>query len=155
MRLGSGWSISETFQREHQMASKFMKHPDFTEGVSALLIRKPAPGEPKQPPKWQPATLEDIKPEDNIADQFFEVEGQRLKLLSNGDYTVYPHAKFSLPTEAAVEQLVRRGEKSPRAVVDYFVAMTSGKQGVKEVVKEIVDRKTKKEDGMAVWVDIR
>jgi 3-hydroxyisobutyryl-CoA hydrolase len=46
MRLGKSWSISETFQREYQMAAKFMRHPDFTEGVSALLIQKPAEGQP-------------------------------------------------------------------------------------------------------------
>jgi 3-hydroxyisobutyryl-CoA hydrolase len=153
MRLGSAWSIRETFQREHQMAAKFMRHPDFTEGVSALLIRKPAPGEAKQPPKWQPATLEDIKEEDNVAEPFFEVEGQRLKLLSDDDYSVYPHARFSLPTEGEVERLVRQGEKSPKGVVDYFVAMRNGKQGVKEVVQEIVDRRTRNEDGKAVWIE--
>jgi 3-hydroxyisobutyryl-CoA hydrolase len=155
MRLGKTWSITETFQREHQIAAKFMKHPDFTEGVSALLIRKPAPGEPRAPPKWQPASLEDIKPEDNVADPFFEVDGQRLKLLSDGDYKAYPHAHFSLPTEADVEHVVRKGEKSPRGVVDYFVAMRNGKQGIKEVVEEIVKRKTRNEDGKAAWIDLR
>lgn len=153
MRLGRTWSISETFRREHQMAAKFMKHPDFTEGVSALLIRKPADGQPRTPPKWQTAPLEDIKPEDNIVDPFFEVDGrQRLNLLSTVDYSRYPHAKFSLPTETEVEQFVRKGEKSPRGVVNYFVELRNGKQGVKEVVEEILRRKTVTEAGKAVWI---
>jgi 3-hydroxyisobutyryl-CoA hydrolase len=153
MRLGKSWSIIETFQREYQMAAKFMRHPDFTEGVSALLIRKPAEGQPRTPPKWQPASLESIKPQDNIADPFFEVDvGQRLKLLSDVDYFRYPHAKFGLPTEIEVEQFVRSGGKSPRSVVDYFVTLRNGKQGVKEVVGEIVRRKTTTEEGKAVWI---
>jgi 3-hydroxyisobutyryl-CoA hydrolase len=135
------------------MAAKFMRHLDFTEGVSALLIQKPAEGQPRTPPKWQPASLEDIKPEDNIADSFFEVDGgQRLKLLSDVDYSRYPHAKFSLPAEIEVEQFVTTGGKSPRSVVDYFVALRNGKQGVREVVEEIVRRKTTTEDGKAVWI---
>ena len=130
-----------------------MRHPDFTEGVSALLIRKPAEGQPRTPPKWQPASLENIKPEDNIADAFFEVNStQRLKLLSDADYSQYPHAKFCLPTEIEVEQFVRMGGKSPRSVVDYFVTLRNGKQGVKEVVEEIVRRKTTTEEGKAVWI---
>jgi 3-hydroxyisobutyryl-CoA hydrolase len=153
MRLGRSWSISETFQREYQMAAKFMRHPDFTEGVSALLIQKPAEGQPRIPPKWQPASLEEIKSEDNIADSFFEVDGgRRLKLLSDIDYSRYPHAKFSLPAEIEVEQFVKSGGKSLRSVVDYFVTLRNGKQGVKEVVEEIVRRKTTTEEGKVVWM---
>jgi hypothetical protein len=37
-------------------------------------------------------------------------------------------------------------------VIDYFVATRNGKQGVKEVVGEIVRRKTTTEDGKAVWI---
>jgi 3-hydroxyisobutyryl-CoA hydrolase len=154
MRLGKNWSISEAFHREYQMAAKFMKHPDFTEGVTALLIRKPEEGQPRVPPRWQPATLEDIDLKDNIADPFFEIDrGQELKLLSDTNYWAYPHAKFSLPTEAEVEAVVRAGERSQNGVVNYFVEKRLGKQGIKEVVKEIVERRTILEDGKAIWID--
>lgn len=154
MRLGKDWSIKETFLREHQIAAKFMRHPDFTEGVSALLIRKPEPGQPRQPPKWQPASLEDIKPEDNIADPFFVVEGsEKLKLLSEDDYTSYPHARFSLPTESQISKYVRSEPRSRKAIVRDLVEMKAGKQGIKEIVEEILARKTTVEDGKAVWVD--
>lgn len=154
MRLGRNWSISEAFRREYQIAAKFIRHPDFTEGVTALLIRKPANGKPQMPPKWQPATLEDIKPTDNIADPFFEVEdGQHLKLLNDIDYRGYPHSRFSLPTENEVEAFVRTNQKSQKGVVNYFVEKRLGKQGVKEVVGEMVKRKTIEEDGRAVWID--
>jgi 3-hydroxyisobutyryl-CoA hydrolase len=148
MRLGRNWTIAEAFQREHQMAGKFMRHPDFTEGVHALLIRKDGK------PQWQPASLDDIKPEDNIADPFFTVEGDtRLRLLNGRDYLHYPHAQFGVPTEDEVAALVRAGGVSQKGVVDHFVKKRRGKQGVKEVVQEIVNRKTKKEDGSLVWIE--
>lgn len=148
MRLGKDWSIKETFQREYHMAGHFMRHPDFTEGVSALLIRKP-----RTDPKWQPASLEDIKPEDNIAEPFFEVEGlKKLELLSEGDYKQYPFQKYSLPKEQAVERVVKKEPRSRKAVVREFIQNKGGKQGVKEVVEEILERKTVEQDGKAVWV---
>ncbi len=152
MRLGKDWSIKETFQREYHIAEKFMKHPDFTEGVSALLIRKPKPGQPRQPPKWQPASLEDIKPEDNIAEPFFEVEGlEKLQLFTDSDYTEYPHARFSLPSEKSVERFVKSEPRSRKAIVREFVERRGGKQGIKEIVEEMLARKTQVQDGKAIW----
>jgi 3-hydroxyisobutyryl-CoA hydrolase len=154
MRLGKDWGIKETFQREHAIAGKFMKHPDFTEGVSALLIRKPAPGEAKQPAKWQPATLEDIKESDNVAAPFFEVEGtEKLALLSDVDFHEYRHKQFSLPTESDVAKFVREQPRSRGAIVRHFVEASRGKQGVKEVIEEILSRKSVVEDGKAVWTN--
>jgi 3-hydroxyisobutyryl-CoA hydrolase len=148
MQLGRNWSISETFQREHQIAGKFMRHPDFTEGVHALLIRKDGK------PEWKPASLNDVKPGDNIADPFFEVEGaERLQLLSKADYTDYPHQRFGIPRENEIENLVRKGGKTSKEVVDHFVKERKGKQGVKEVVAEVMSRKSKGQDGKAVWID--
>jgi 3-hydroxyisobutyryl-CoA hydrolase len=148
MRLGRSWSISETFQREHQMAAKFMRHPDFTEGVHALLIRKDGK------PQWQPASLEKIKPEDNIADPFFKVEGEmRLLLLNKEDYREYPHQRFGIPRESHVENVVKKENKSQKEIVDHIVQERQGKQGVKEVVSEIVQRKTRNENGKAIWVN--
>lgn len=148
MQLGKNWSISTTFQREHQIASKFMAHLDFTEGVHALLIRKDGK------PKWSPASLEDIQPGDNIAEPFFEIEGaEKLKLLNEEDYSEYPHARFSIPTEAAIKAVVDQGELTPSKVVEYFVHQRQGKQGVTEIVKEVVSRKTKQgANGKAVWM---
>jgi 3-hydroxyisobutyryl-CoA hydrolase len=148
MRLGQNWSIAETFQREHQIAAKFMAHPDFTEGVHALLIRKDGN------PKWQPASLEDIKPGDNIAEPFFEVEGaNRLRLLNEIDYKEYPHQQFSIPREKDVQGVMKEGVKSRKALIDFFVQQRRGKQGIPRIVGEIIDRKTKVEDGKLVWID--
>lgn len=147
MQLGRGWSIAETFQREHQIAAKFMAHNDFTEGVHALLIRKDGK------PQWQPASLEDIKPGSKIADEFFKVEGeQRLALLSKEDFKEYPWQRFGIPQEVEVQaQWLREGQSTKR-VVDIFVERRHGKQGVKEVVREILSRKARKVDGKPVWL---
>lgn len=146
MQLGRSWSIAETFQREHQIAAKFMRHPDFTEGVHALLIRKDGK------PKWQPPSLEDVKQGDNIADPFFVVEGeQRLKLLSDADYKEYPWQRFGIPRETDVETVWLRGGQSTKKVIDTFVEQRQGKQGVKEVVSEILERKARKDGGKAIW----
>jgi 3-hydroxyisobutyryl-CoA hydrolase len=146
MQLGKNWSITETFQREHLMASKFMRHQDFNEGVHALLIRKDGK------PQWNPPSLEEIGPDSTIADPFFEVEGaRRLTLLNNEDYKEYPHARFGIPTEAHIENIVRRRDLSPKEVVDFAVQERHGKQGVREIVEEVLSRKASVKDGKVVW----
>ncbi|KAI9816786.1 MAG: hypothetical protein M1827_001431 [Pycnora praestabilis] len=140
MRLGRRWDIAETFQREHHIASKFMEHPDFTEGVSALLIRKPA-----QTPKWQPATLDST--DDSVTEDFFKMEGaERLQLLNKdkgSDYSSYPHGWIGLPTDKDVEQIVREGDKTQEQIVEYFLNAKQGKAGVREKLVEILSRKTR------------
>ncbi|KZL68072.1 3-hydroxyisobutyryl-CoA hydrolase (enoyl-CoA hydratase/isomerase) [Colletotrichum tofieldiae] len=145
MRIGGGWSIAETFQREHQIATKFMQHPDFTEGVTALLVRK-------EEPKWQPAKLKDITPEMKVADPFFKTSGETLELLNDRDYKEYPYPYFALPTEDEVRNVVLQGQYTPKEVVKKVVEARNSRQGVEEVVKDIVDRKVVvKEGGRAAW----
>ncbi|KAH0445108.1 enoyl-CoA hydratase/isomerase [Colletotrichum camelliae] len=142
MRVGPQWGIQETFQHEHQIATKFMKHPDFSEGVTALLVRKEAP-------KWQPATLNDVKTGD--VDAFFQTEGDKLELLNNRNFSEYPYY-FGLPTEKDVKKVVIEGQHSPKQVVNKMVKDSNGRQGVKQVVEDIVARRTSVNDkGRAVW----
>lgn len=138
MQLGRTWSIAETFQREHQMAAKFMRHGDFTEGVRALLIDR------DEMPQWKaPASLDDVKPGEDIAMPFFTVEGQeRLKLLSAADYKEYPHLRFGLPREKDIEEIVKEGNRTAMEVIEYFVKAKQGKPGVKDVVSEVLKRCT-------------
>lgn len=139
------WSITDTFKREHQIAAHFMRHPDFVEGVSALLIRKTPKGEEKIPPVWSPASLEDIKPEDNIAAPFFNAlaEVAPLELLTDDDYKEYPHAKFGLPTEKEVFMMLKLKPGYTREqVISAFLTLKKDKQGVREVVGEMLDRNT-------------
>ncbi|EFX03685.1 crotonase [Grosmannia clavigera kw1407] len=153
MRVGGAWSIAETFRREHQIASRFMRHPDFVEGVEALLVRKDG-----SRPQWQPNTLAVVSDADNITEPFFAPPSAAdnytpLPLLNDRDFRDYPHRRLGLPSEADVETLARDGSLSPREIVNYLVGRSRAKQGVKEVVEEIVARKTTKNaNGKAAWI---
>jgi 3-hydroxyisobutyryl-CoA hydrolase len=137
MRLGKQWSISETFQRESEVAAKFMRHPDFVEGVKSRLMSKP----PRQA-EWQPATLKEVS--DETVESFFTIpEGHsRLPLLSEKDYHNYPHAQFALPSEKEIEQVVREGHASRRPVVDHFLQKYAHREGVRRKVVEVIARRT-------------
>lgn len=138
MRIGAKWSIRDTFVREHAIASKFMASHDFTEGVSALLIDK-------RPANWQPASLEAIPADQSakLTEDFFIVprDEPQLRLLTSANYDEYPYPKFGVPTEVEVEKKAMLGNMTRSQIVDSFVQERNQKQGVKEVVQEIVDRK--------------
>jgi 3-hydroxyisobutyryl-CoA hydrolase len=142
MRLGRQWSIGETFRAEHDIATAFMAHPDFVEGVTARLIERK-----KERPNWQPNTLEDVT-EDQVRAFFRKGLGGGLELLENGqasDYRNYPFAKLALPTE---EEILREigegnGRKMKEEVVQHFVKERNGKVGVREKVEEVVERHEK------------
>jgi 3-hydroxyisobutyryl-CoA hydrolase len=139
MRIGGKWSIRDTFVREHAIASKFMASHDFTEGVTALLIEK-------RPPTWQPASLVEISPEQSpkLTEDYFIVPRDKptLELLTQANYDEYPYAHFGVPTEDQVEKKVSLGTLTRTQVVDAFVKERGQKQGVKEIVEEILARKT-------------
>ncbi|KAI0403388.1 enoyl-CoA hydratase/isomerase [Xylaria palmicola] len=150
MQVGRNWSISDTFHREHQIAARFMQHPDFVEGVSARLIAK----DPKPAPKWQPATLDEIAAEDDVAAPFFELNGDvpKLQLLTDRDYEQYPYGSFGVPTERDVKDVVLEGTRTPKEVIELFVTKKKGRQGISTVVEEILDRQTTIDaGGLAVW----
>ncbi|PKX97574.1 mitochondrial 37S ribosomal protein mS47 [Aspergillus novofumigatus IBT 16806] len=136
MRVGKHWSISETFQREYQIAAQFMKHPDFVEGVKARLMSKP----PRQA-TWQPATLEEVT--SDAVDAFFKLpEGEsRLALFNKTDYKQYPHA-YGLPSEAEIEKFVRDSSESASKTVADFVEKWGHKEGAREKVAEVLARRT-------------
>ncbi|KAH8427225.1 mitochondrial 37S ribosomal protein mS47 [Aspergillus melleus] len=147
MRVGKKWSISETFQREHHISGKFMRHPDFVEGVKARLMSKP----PRQA-SWQPATLAEVKKED--VDAFFEIpEGEtRLPLFSEIDYHQYPHAQYGLPTQKDIEEFVLSANRGRGEVVNKFLTQWGNKEGVREKVSEVLARcTTTRGDGTLEW----
>lgn len=149
MQLGKTWSIAHAFEREYNIAAVFMGHPDFVEGVSARLMRKPP-----EKPVWQPGSLDEVSWED--VDKFFVLPAgsDRLKLLNTGkgsQYTEYPHGWIGLPTEKDVEAVVKEGGKSKDEVTKHFLQAKKQKLGVKEKVEEILDRKTKTENQGLVW----
>ncbi len=152
MQVGYAWSIAETFQREYQIAAKFMKHPDFVEGVTARLISEE---NPKPTPKWQPATLEDINPSDRIVDSFFETSNEvpPLQLVNDRDYREYPYWSFGVPTEKDVEEFINATARSRKEIREEFIRRKRGRQGIGAIVSEILARKTLMgKDRKAVWI---
>lgn len=137
MKRGKDWTIGETFRREHGIASEFMRHPDFTEGVTARLIQRT-----KARPDWNPNTLEDVTSAD--VEKFFKRKVE-LGLLVSGekaDYSSYPYADLGLPTEREVleERGVGGGRRMKEEVVQIFLGRRGEKVGVREKVEEVVER---------------
>jgi 3-hydroxyisobutyryl-CoA hydrolase len=151
MQVGREWTIAQTFQREHQIAAQFMRHPDFVEGVDKQLSKD------RGTPHWQPASLADIKPGEDVTSKFFQ-EGangaEKLKLLVERDFDEYPYSFVGVPTEKDVEEAVKKSTKSKRQIIDEFVQRKEGRQGIRTIVEEILARKTyETEEGVATWVD--
>lgn len=152
LRVGADWNISEAFIREHALATKFMAHQDFVEGVSALLITKP----PRKP-TWNPSELAKISAAD--VDEFFTGgEGPMLQLLEptagalEQEYLEYPHAGFALPSENAIKSIVEsHGAQGSEAVQSEVLSQWSGKEGVKEKITDVLARMTKESGGKLVW----
>lgn len=133
MRIGRQWSIAQAFQREYDIASQFMAHKDFIEGVTARLIERK-----KERPNWNPNTLADVKRRD--VDAFFASSGGAgpLPLISDADYKEYPHAWIGLPKENEI--LREAGGKSSEEVVASLLEKYEGKQGVREKIAEVMER---------------
>ncbi|PFH58519.1 hypothetical protein XA68_13583 [Ophiocordyceps unilateralis] len=136
MRGAGHWDLAQAFQHEYQMASKFMRHPDFNEGVTALLVRK-------APAHWKPETLQDIPEGEDVAAPFFQFDSKDpLKLFNDCTYTEYPHAPLGVPTEREVQALVRSRKLTPEQLERTMVGSRKGRQGIAEVVREMLARKT-------------
>ncbi|KAF6841683.1 3-hydroxyisobutyryl-CoA hydrolase (enoyl-CoA hydratase/isomerase) [Colletotrichum plurivorum] len=144
MRIGATWSIAETFKREHQIATKFMKHPDFTEGVTALLVRK-------ETPKWQPATLGEV--DTKATSEFFRTEGEELKLLNNRDYKKYPYAHFGVPTEKEVRGYLSESGYARHELMEKVIVAHKRRQGTREIMEEMLERKLRTSTGPVKWRD--
>ncbi|KAF3037190.1 hypothetical protein E8E12_002083 [Didymella heteroderae] len=133
MRVGRQWTIAQTFQKEYDIASTFMAHPDFVEGVTARLIERK-----KERPNWQPNTLDEVKKEDVHSFFVGKQNGEKLPLISDADYKEYPHAWIGLPKE---DEILREmsGKKAEDAIAS-LLEKYEGKQGVREKVAEVMER---------------
>lgn len=151
LELGKSWSISEAFQRESEIASRFMEHPDFVEGVSKKLIEKS-----KEKPQWTPKSLEEVTVAD--IDHMLRPQGgnQTLSLLKgdpSSNYKKYPHAWIGLPSDVMVRNFVEESDRTTDDILDQFDAQCEGRLGVRAIVGEILDRKTVLDDDLRKWVD--
>jgi 3-hydroxyisobutyryl-CoA hydrolase len=135
MRVGREWSIAETFQREYDIASHFMAHPDFVEGVTARLVERR-----KERPNWQPNTFKEVQSSD--VNQFFVQKGQKLPLINSGkgsDYKEYPHAWIGLPRE---EEILRTfASTTSEEALSQLMDKYEGKQGLREKVAQVLERR--------------
>jgi 3-hydroxyisobutyryl-CoA hydrolase len=144
LRAGRDWTIGQTFINEHTIASRFMGHPDFVEGVTARLIK------PLREPKWNPSKLADVKTSD--VDAFFlPKEGvEKLALLppfpgkGMEDYKEYPHARLALPRETdilqAQQELSRTSQGGESALMQHILRKWNGKEGVDVKVGDFLAR---------------
>jgi 3-hydroxyisobutyryl-CoA hydrolase len=142
MRVAKEWNIAETFQKEHDIATAFMHHPDFVEGVTARLIERK-----KTRPEWQPNTLEDVTEEE--VQRFFQSGKDLLPLLESGakaTYKEYPHKYLALPTEKEILEKYNSGAVMSEEVVQHFLQSKSGKVGVREKVAEVLERQARKQE---------
>ncbi|KAF7545582.1 hypothetical protein G7Z17_g9062 [Cylindrodendrum hubeiense] len=147
MRVAGKWDIAEAFKKEHQIASKFMQHHDFTEGVTALLVRK-------QTPVWQPESLAAVGSE-NVAKPFFDFdEKKNLELFTDRTFSQYPYPTLGVPTESEIQTLLKNGNYTPEQLSYAILASRNGRQGISDVVREILGRKTEvTAQGNVRWID--
>ncbi|KAI1639719.1 putative 3-hydroxyisobutyryl-CoA hydrolase [Biscogniauxia mediterranea] len=151
MRVSRDWSLVDTFQKEYQIAAKFMSHHDFIEGVTARVIAE----KPRPEPRWEPATLQAAEADNRIETFFQPAEDlPRLRLLVERNYHEYPYRSFGVPDEKDVELSVLRGTETRQQIVEDFVRRKRGRQGIKTIVEEILARKTiVNEAGKAEWIE--
>nr|POE85074.1 3-hydroxyisobutyryl-coa hydrolase, mitochondrial [Quercus suber] len=147
LRDAKHWSIAQTFRREHTIASRFMEHADFVEGVSAQLIDKP-----RRKPHWSPPSLPDVSAAD--VDAFYAAPDS-LDLIATGphaDYRDYPFRHLGLPGDAAVRTLVNEHPDADRAtIIRKCLQAHPGKLGVQQKVEEILLRKTDVRGSGLAW----
>lgn len=129
LRLARGWTIGETFRREHVIAARFMRHADFVNGVKSKLIDKPATA-----PKWNPPQPEQVT--DAMVDEFFNAPKDLPSLVlldeeSRAEYREYPHAWTALPSEARIKGMLRSAgaQNPPGKTTDQVVGELAGSIG--------------------------
>jgi 3-hydroxyisobutyryl-CoA hydrolase len=124
-------------------------HPDFPIGVNHILLNKD-PKKGRAP--WNPPALEDVE-FSHIKRVYFSnpppFKNPPLPVLPPSSfrgtpYSQYPHARYSLPTEADVQSHMKdAGSKTltQADVVSSVVSAWNGKIGVKEKVEEVLARR--------------
>lgn len=135
------WDISEAFQQEYNIASKFMAHPDFVTGVSARLIEKT-----KTRPNWQPKTLEDVTRED--VESFFATPNtgalELIETQGEQNWTEYPGAALGvgLPREAQMQaHIASAAVKGLNWLEQYRKSGALNRLGFQEKLDEVVARR--------------
>ncbi|GAA5890979.1 hypothetical protein JCM5296_001249 [Sporobolomyces johnsonii] len=162
IREGRKLNIDEVFTMDTRIAAACCSpevHTDFKTGVTEFLIKKIKPEDVRPP--WSPSTLPEVT-DAHIQRTFFASpppftnppvaqldlsRKDRVKALP--PYRTSPHARFALPSENRIAEVVRGEAKDSgdyamtrREVVERFVHEFAGKVGVREKVEEVLDRRT-------------
>lgn len=124
------------------LCHNFCLNPNFTEGVTSLLIEK-------RSPNWSPATLEEVTPD--MVEKFFQPTSNHRPVKFENDITFkqYPY-QFGLPSEQSVMDYVigETSEEETKAtrkdVLEHFKRKypNGAKQGLEEYLTELLDRRT-------------
>lgn len=134
--------IKAALEQDMVLCHNFMFNPNFTEGVTALLIEK-------RSPKWIPPTLAEVTPQ--LVESFFHAPSSMRPVKFENDRTFkeYPH-QFGLPNEQSVMDYVtgetneKETKVSRKDVLEHFQRKYPNgyKQGLEEYLNEILDRRT-------------
>ncbi|KAI9322219.1 ClpP/crotonase-like domain-containing protein [Dichotomocladium elegans] len=143
LRAGRKMSLGDCLKLEYRLVQKFLEGHDFEEGVNATLEK------PRRKATWKPSTISEVDAAKIKSDYFDATLPLQLTLLSDKDYMEYPHRKYTLPSESDIQNVVT-GEAADvgqyalnrEEVIEYFVRERKGKQGVKQKVADVLDRKT-------------
>lgn len=167
LRKSTDSTIADAFRTEYTIATNFLAHPDFAEGVTARLVRKCAPN-------WTPAALDDVTPD--AVEAFFRLPPgvAYLDLLpapaaspaagnaaassadvASASFTEYPHAGLTgLPTEREIKNVIANTRfDSYEGAIRHFMELKGARLGVREKVAEVLERKAAVTEGTVYWVE--
>lgn len=165
MRATLKLSRFETFQREYELAARFMLQPDFAEGVSARLIKRTVPqwslpaSTLSQPQSWvQSEILENYRFNETLSEEFYLLE----RRVQDKVYLERSIFKYSLPMEVSVLATLMKGRQDVKGLdegmftrkelVDYIIGERLGRAGAERKLNHILDRKTIEDaNGKLVW----
>src|SRR5579871_1087546 len=144
-----------TFQREYELASSFMRQPDFVNGVTARLITRTEPKWSFSPdhlsrsPEWVEKNI--IQPggfRDSLDESFYMLESQKRSSVAN-ERGVF---KYSLPMEGSVLAALMKGKLdgssgeaakfTRKEFVEFMVGERLGRAGAERKLNFILDMKT-------------
>jgi Enoyl-CoA hydratase/isomerase len=154
-----------TFQREFELATAFMREPDFKTGVIARLIDRTTPAWSLSPsalrkdPRWVQSKIFDKgRYFDTLAESFYMLEEGK------SDYVTMERGvfRYSLPTEDGVLATVMRGKTDGSVgeavrftrdeLVEYILGERVEKPGAERKLNFILDRCTAVDaKGKVVW----
>lgn len=150
LKQGIVRTFSDCFRLEYHLVQRVLAHPDFYEGVTALLVDK-------RDPVWSPASLKDI-PIDTILQQYYFITSPK-DLLLQTEAAQPVNRKYGLPTEDMIRKLINgedsssgSGKWKTEEVVTWFEKEWQKKKWVKEKVAQVLQRKTEADkEGYLSW----